>query len=56
METVLLDHPWAPLCLLYVGSWIITFFCARPRRRPPTGVGAPAGPRATEPARAGAAE
>ena len=56
MVTALLDHPWAPLCLLYVGGWTITFFCARPRRRPPTGGGAPAGLTATEQARAGAEE
>ena len=55
MVTALLDHPWAPLCLLYVGGWVITFLCARPRRRPPGG-GSPAGPTATEEARAEAAE
>jgi hypothetical protein len=55
MVTVLLDHPWVPLCLLYVGGWVITFVCAG-QRRPTTGGGSPAEPTATEEARAEAAE
>jgi hypothetical protein len=56
METVLLDHPWIPLCLLYVRGWLIAIPCARPRRSPPTRDGPPAGPTATGKTPAEAAE
>jgi hypothetical protein len=35
METVLLDHPWMALGLLYVGGWFIAFLYACRHSSPP---------------------
>jgi hypothetical protein len=56
METVLLDHPWIALCLLFGGGWLITFLYARPRSSPSTQDGSPAVPTAAGQARPEAKE
>ena len=56
MGTILLDHPWISLGLLYVGGWFIALICAHAGGAPPTQDGSPAGPTATGKAGAEATE
>jgi hypothetical protein len=52
METVFLDQPWVPFCLLYAAGWLITLVCACTRRPPPSRDGSPSAPAVTGTARA----